>query len=90
MARLTECYYISLHPKCLELSLNDCNIPSFSSAIFISFPSYSEKGVTRDTIKISKYSHALHSSGCLKGNARPLSIAAILISVSLSSVHFVS
>jgi hypothetical protein len=46
------------------------------------------KGVITDFSEGSKYSHVLHSSGCLKGNARPLSIAAILISSSLSSIQF--
>jgi len=37
-----------------------------------------------------QYLHALHSSGCLKGNAKPLSIAAILIADSLVIVHWLS
>lgn len=68
-------------------------LPRFSCTSLISIyciPFHFGKGVIIEPIGSSKYSHALHSSGCLKGNARPLSIAAILISDSLLSIHFVS
>lgn len=37
--------------------------------------------------KNRKSLHALHSSGCLKGKAKPLSIAAICMAESFGSVH---
>lgn len=72
--------------------MKDDTLRSFSSAILkkVLCPCYSGKVVITESIEGSKYSHALHSSGCLKGNARPLSIAAILISGSLSSIHSAS